>query len=64
MILISKSEAALIRKLYPDALITRTCIQKSEHHKYYIPEVHKYLILIADSNAQAAEIVNGLKKRS
>lgn len=62
MILITKPESERVRKAYPRAEIVRTCIQKSNRHRYYLPEAEKYLRLIADSNERAADICRQLDK--
>lgn len=56
LITITKSEAEIVREMYPRAEIVRTCVQKSKRHHYYLPEVEKYLRLVADSNCVAASI--------
>lgn len=56
MIHINKAEAQKVRYVYPDAGITRTCVQKTKRHHYYLTEYEPYLRLIADSNEAAAEI--------
>lgn len=62
MILITKPEAEKVRKAYPEVFITRTCVQKSKRHHYYLPEAEKYLRLIADSNHAAATICEQIDK--
>lgn len=62
LIRISKEESERIRAQYPRAEIARTCIQKSKRHHYYLPEAEKYLRIIADSNAAAADICNQIDK--
>lgn len=73
LILINKAEAEKIRERYPLVNLTRTCIQKSKRHRYYLPENDKYLRIIRDTNIFADEILkereklnpkkNGRKKR-
>lgn len=62
MILITKAESIRVREVYPRAEIARTCIQKSKRHRYYLPEVEKYLRLIVDSNSRAAELCRQMDK--
>ena len=62
MILIDKPESQKIRAAFPHAEIVRTCVQKSKRHRYYLPEVEKYLRLIVDSNREAAEICAQIDK--
>lgn len=56
MILINKAEAEVIRKVYPQVKIVRTCTQKNKRHRYYIAEEENYMRLIANTNHDAAEI--------
>lgn len=60
MVLITKQDAMRVREIYPDAEIRRTMKQKSKRHKYYLPELERYLRIVADTNDEAAEI---LRKR-
>lgn len=60
MVLITKQDAMRVRAIYPDAEIRRTMKQKSKRHKYYLPELERYLRIVADTNDEAAEI---LRKR-
>lgn len=62
MILINKAEAEKIRERYPLVNITRTCIQKSNRHRYYLPESDKYLRIIRDTNLFADEILKEREK--
>lgn len=62
LIKISKSESEIVRRTFPYAEIARTCIQKSKRHHYYLPEVEKYLRLIADSNLEASAICSLIDK--
>lgn len=61
MILISKEEAVMVRKKYPNASIVRTCRQKSNRHKYYMPEKFVYLKIIRKTNRDAADILKERK---
>lgn len=60
MVTITKDEAMRVRKVYPEAEIRRTMKQKSKRHRYYLPELEKYLMVISDTNTEAAEV---LRKR-
>lgn len=60
MVLITKQDAMRVREIYPDAEIRRTMKQKSKRHKYYLPELERYLRIVANTNDEAAEI---LRKR-
>lgn len=60
MVLITKQDAMRVREIYPEAEIRRTMKQKSKRHKYYLPELERYLRIVADTNDEAAEI---LRKR-
>lgn len=62
MILINKAEAEKIRERYPLVKMTRTCIQKSNRHRYYLPENDKYLRLIRDTNMFADRILKEKEK--
>lgn len=43
---ITKKEAEIVRKKYPDVTITRTCAQKSKRHRYYMTEDYKAMRLL------------------
>jgi len=62
LILITKPEADRIREVYPNVSIVRTCIQKSQRHRYYLVESEKYLRLIQDTNMDAAKICDRLDR--
>lgn len=62
MIMITKEEAARLRKLFPELTITRTAIQRSKRHRYYATEAYEAMKAISDSNAEAAEIVAQVDK--
>lgn len=64
MILITKDECIKVRKRYPRVQITRTCIQKSKRHRYYMPESPELLRVISDTNSVALQLLNGLRKYS
>lgn len=62
MISITKSESVKVREAFPNAEIVRTCIQKSKRHRYYLPELERYLRVIADTNSEAAYICRRIDK--
>lgn len=62
MIPITKAESQKIRKVYPDAGITRTCVQKTKRHHYYLTEYEPYLRMIVDTNESASEICSRIDK--
>lgn len=62
MILINKAEADKIREKYPLVKLVRTCIQKSDRHRYYLAESDKYLRVIRDTNLSADRILTEREK--
>jgi hypothetical protein len=62
LFLITKEESIKIRKKYPEAEIRRTVKQKSKRHKYFCPEIKKYLVLIKDTNEVACSIYTRKRK--
>ena len=48
MVLVNKDEALAIRRDFPDLPLTRTCKQKSDRHRYYVPETTGALKLIKE----------------
>lgn len=56
LILITKDEAMLVREKCPWVSITRTCIQKSKRHRYYMTEDFSAMKLL-NGNSQAQEIL-------
>ena len=63
MILITKQEAEVVRLKYPDADIVRTCVHKSNRHRYYMPERLSFLRLIRKTNREAAKILDERNKQ-
>lgn len=59
---ITKEESIKIRKKYPKAEIRRTVKQKSKRHKYFCPEIKKYLVLIKGTNEVACSIYTRKRK--
>ena len=56
MIHITKSEALLLRELFPEYTVTRTMTQDSKRHHYYATEAEELMRAIADTNQRAAEL--------
>ncbi len=57
MIPVTKDEARILRKLYPDYPVTRTMVQDSKRHHYFAAEKEELMRAIADTNHKAAEII-------
>ena len=57
MILVTKEEALLLRKKYPDYKVARTMVQRSGRHRYYATEREDMMRDIASTNYRAAQIV-------
>ena len=59
----TKEEALLLRKLYPEYTVTRTMVQRSKRHHYYATEAEEAMRAIAGTNERAAQIVAEIDQR-
>lgn len=57
MIRVTKQEASLLRKLFPEFKIARTMVHDSKRHHYYAVEDVELMRAISNTNTTAAEIV-------
>ena len=64
MIPVTKDEAAILRKLYPEYKIPRTMVSDSKRHHYYATEHVALMRAISSTNHFAAEIVNEFDRKA
>lgn len=57
MISVTKSEAQLLRELFPNYKVARTMKQDSKRHHYFATESEALMRAISSTNAAAAEFV-------